>query len=152
MNLVSAFGEKQLTQLGDAVRDARSRQRVSAVAAAESAGISRMTLHRIERGEPGVAIGAWVAIASALGLKLSLLDVVAQPLPPDLPPSIRLVDYPQLRGLAWQLGDAATLAPKDALDLYERNWRHVDRAQLSLKEAALIHALSTALGEGRLLV
>ena len=38
------------------------------------------------------------------------------------------------------------------LALYERNWKHVDRAALSAKEAALVEALSQALGAGRLLV
>jgi hypothetical protein len=69
-----------------------------------------------------------------------------------LPDRIRIEAYPQLRQLAWQLEGDETLAPKDALDLYERNWRHVDTANLSPDERALIDQLSRALGAGRLLV
>jgi transcriptional regulator with XRE-family HTH domain len=141
-----------LVRLGQQLRVVRERQKVSAVAASEAAGLSRVTLHRIERGEPSVAMGAWVALASALGLTLAVLA----PEPPakaiTLPARIRLDDYPQLRKLAWQLPDVQDVSPREALDLYERNWRHVDSASLSPEERALIEALSHALAGGRLLV
>src|SRR3954447_13269804 len=142
-----------LARLGQQLRAARERQKVSAVAAAEAAGVSRVTLHRIERGEPSVAMAAWVAVASTLGVTLALLDHSREAkAPPALPERIRLDDYPQLRKLAWQLADVQEVSPKEALDLYERNWRHVDRASLSSAELAFIQALSQALGGGRLLV
>jgi transcriptional regulator with XRE-family HTH domain len=143
---------KLLALLGERIRAARKRQRVTAVAAAEAAGISRVTLHRIERGEPTVAVGAWAAVAGALGLALDLLDANAAAGTKKLPKKIRLRDYPQLKKLAWQLHDVDEIAPREALDLYERNWRHVDRAALSEGEAALIDALSREIGGGRLLV
>ena len=146
-------GDRQrLIGLGELLRLARKRQGVSAVAAAESAGISRVTLHRIERGEPGVAIGTWIAVASALGLAVELKDAHASPAAPDLPQRIRLADYPQLRQLAWQLEGVEDLTPREALEIYERNWRHVDKAALTAKELALIDGLSRSLGAGRLLV
>ena len=141
-----------LARLGEQVRAARERQKVSAVAAAEAAGVSRVTLHRIERGEPSVAMGAWIAVASTLGVTLTVLEPVAPKEPTPLPERIRLDDYPQLRGLAWQLPGVQDLSPQEALDLYERNWRHVDRASLLPAERSLIDALSRALGGGRLLV
>jgi transcriptional regulator with XRE-family HTH domain len=61
-----------LTRLGQQIRRVRREQKVSAVAAAESVGISRVTVHRIERGEPSVTIGAWLALANALGLSRAL--------------------------------------------------------------------------------
>lgn len=140
-----------LARLGERVRAARKRQGVSAVACAEAAGISRVTLHRIERGEPSVAIGAWLAAASALGLDLQVADP-AQRKPAKLPGRVRLADYPQLKSLAWQLHGVDAVTAQEALNLYERNWRHVDTAQLSDKEAALIQLLSQELGGGRLLV
>lgn len=143
---------QHLRSLGERLRSVRKQQGVSAVAAAEAAGMSRVTLHRIERGEPSVAIGAWASAASALGLTLELGDGKAAPRSGQLPQRIRVEDYPQLRSLAWQLGGVTELSPQEALDLYERNWRHVDRSSLSLKEAALIHALASTLGGGRLLV
>jgi transcriptional regulator with XRE-family HTH domain len=143
---------EHLIRLGQALRDARKRKKVSAVAAAEAAGISRVTLHRIERGEPSVAMAAWMALVSAMGLFLELVDPTASREAARIPERIRLDQYPQLKKLAWQLHGVEELSPKDALALYERNWRHVDRAGLAPTEAALIRALTQALGGGRLLV
>ncbi|MCK6434113.1 MAG: hypothetical protein HUU30_09420 [Burkholderiaceae bacterium] len=44
------------------------------------------------------------------------------------------------------------LSPADALNLYERNWRHVDRASMAPAESALLQALVDQPGGGRLLV
>lgn len=150
-NLADADREL-LVRLGQELRNTRKRLKVSAVAAAESAGMSRVTLHRIERGEPSVAMAAWVGMASALGLSLQLVDPKALPEALRIPERIRLDQYPELKKLAWQLQGVEELSPEDALDLYERNWRHVDRASLSLAEIALIKSLSQSLGGGRLLV
>jgi transcriptional regulator with XRE-family HTH domain len=144
--------QERLAHLGERLRAARKRQRVTTVAAAEAAGISRVTLHRIERGEPTVAIGAWVAAASALGLAFDLAEPNAAGQPSKLPKKIRLRDYPQLKKLAWQLHGVDEISPRAALQLYERNWRHVDRPALSEDEAALIDTLSREIGGGRLLV
>jgi transcriptional regulator with XRE-family HTH domain len=149
---VAPTDHERLALLGEHLRAARKRQRVTTVAAAEAAGISRVTLHRIERGEPTVAIGAWVAAASALGLAFDLPDANAAAKAFKLPKKIRLRDYPQLKKLAWQLQGVDEMTPREALQLYERNWRHVDRAALSEDEAALIDALSHEIGGGRLLV
>lgn len=149
---IASTDQKRLALLGERIRTARKRQRVTAVAAAQAAGISRVTLHRIERGEPTVAVGAWVAIATALGLTFDLLDAKAAAAATKLPKRIQLRDFPQLKKLAWQLHGVDEIAPAEALDLYERNWRHLDRAALSDDEAALIDALSRELGGGRLLV
>jgi len=144
---------EQIARLGEQLRQARKRQKVSAAAAAEAAGMSRVTLHRIEAGEPSVTLGAWLAAADALGLQLNLTDAGAPP-SPDLPTteSIALADYPQLRQLAWQMNGVSEMSPQDALALYERNWRHVERGKLSMKEIALINALAITLGGGRPLV
>ena len=150
--LISSATQERLALLGERLRAVRKRQRVSAVAAAEAAGISRVTLHRIERGEPTVAMGAWMAAASVLGLAFDLPHANAADEPIALPTTIRLADYPQLKKLAWQLHGVDELSPREALALYERNWRHVDRAALSEGEAALVALLSRELGGGRLLV
>jgi transcriptional regulator with XRE-family HTH domain len=144
--------QERLARLGERLRAARKRQRVTTVAAAQAAGISRVTLHRIERGEPTVAIGAWMTAASALGLAFDLLDANAANQASKLPKRIRLRDYPQLKQLAWQLHGVDEISPRQALELYERNWRHVDRPALSEDEAALIDTLSREIGGGRLLV
>ena len=151
--LVSSAARDSLVRLGERIRRQRKQQKVTSVAAAEAAGLSRVTLHRVERGEPGVAMGAWVAVADAVGLAFDLVDTTksAQALQ-EIPVRIRIEQYPQLKQLAWPLVAVEELAPAEALALYERNWRHVDLASLSGNERALIRALSMTLGGGRLLV
>jgi transcriptional regulator with XRE-family HTH domain len=149
---IAAPERELLARLGGKLRRAREAQKVSAVAAAEAAGLSRPTLHRIERGEPGVAMGAWVALASTLGLQLDAIGPQAAAATAALPERIRLEAYPQLRQLAWQLPGVEDLSGKEALELYERNWRHVDVGGLTPDERALVRALSQAFGAGRLLV
>jgi transcriptional regulator with XRE-family HTH domain len=146
-----------LTALGQRLRARRKALGVNATTAAEAAGMSRVTLHRIERGEPSVTMGAYLSAAAVLGLAFDLLDPhtpgsKAEDEPPVLPASIVLADYPQLKRLAWQLHDATELTPKEALDLYERNWRHVDPHAMDPRERALVKALARELGGGRLLV
>ena len=141
-----------LVRLGEALRRARERQKVSAVAAAEAAGISRPALHRIVRGGPSVAMGGWVTLPCALGLRLEAIDPHAPTPAAPLPERIRLDAFPQLKQLAWQLPGVEDVSPKEALDLYERNWRHVDATRLTPAEAGLVRALAQAFGSGRLLV
>ena len=148
----STSGQTALQTLGERIRRERKRQKVTAVAASEAAGLSRVTLHRIERGEAGVAIGAWAAVADALGLAFDLIDTKAAPKATSLPDKIRLADYPQLKKLGWQLRQDTELTPAEALELYERNWRHVDVGRLTAPESALIDALSRQIGKGRPLV
>jgi transcriptional regulator with XRE-family HTH domain len=149
----------QLAALGERLRLHRKQLGVSTVAAAEAAGMSRVTWHRIERGEPSVSMGAYLSAAAALGLEWALFDPLerqraqarAQAQKP-LPARIRLADYPQLRRLAWQMPATTELTPEAALDLYERNWRHVDRAAMTQPERELVQQLAETLGGGRLLV
>jgi len=146
----------KLAALGERIRAHRKALRVSATSAAEAAGMSRVTLHRIERGEASVAMGAYISVASALGLELAVVDPQDRSADdgakPTLPSTIRLTDFPQLKRLAWQLGGETELTPKQALELYERNWKHVDRDAMTASERTLVDALIRELGGGRLLV
>jgi transcriptional regulator with XRE-family HTH domain len=145
----------RLRVLGGRIRAHRERQKVSATVAAEAAGMSRVTLHRIERGEPSVTMGAYLSAIDAVGLQLELRDPQARSASAGmagLPERVRLADYPQLKRLAWQLHDVDDLSPADALNLYERNWRHIDRAGMEPAERALLQTLVDRLGGGRLLV
>ena len=147
-----------LDGLGASIRQRRKALRVSANTAAEAAGMSRVTLHRIERGEPSVTMGAYANAMAALGVQLRIVDAplgatsMAGPEAATPAPPIRLADYPQLRQLAWHLPGVAELTPQEALGLYERNWRHVDQAAVSAPERALIDQLVATLGRGQLLV
>ena len=85
-------------------------------------------------------------------MNLDLVSAKAPRTTAKLPARIALADYPQLTKLAWQLKGIEGLAPQEALNLYERNWRHVDRAALTPRETELIDALTQRFGGGRLLV
>jgi len=119
--------------------------------------MSRVTLHRIERGEVSVAMGAYLAVIFALGLKIELADPQKRKQGPralarTLPSKIRLAEYSQLKRLAWQLKGIKKISPKEALDLYERNWRHVDPKEMDSHEQEFLKALLAAFGRERLLV
>jgi transcriptional regulator with XRE-family HTH domain len=146
----------QLTALGERIRAHRKRLKVSATTAAEAAGMSRVTLHRIERGEPSVTMGAYLGALQALGLELQVSDPrereAAAKAAAELPERIRIDAYPELKRLAWQADGATELTPSEALSVYERNWRHIDVQRLDGAERALIDALVAGVGKGRPLV
>jgi len=142
--------DTQALRLGAALRTRRKALGINMAAAAEAAGISRVTWHRLEKGESSVASGSLLAAAAVLGLTLEWAkaggDETPAPEPPSLaawlPLRIRLADYPGLRSLAWQIRDGLeAVTPREALGLYERNWRHLDEASLTAHERALVQAL-----------
>jgi DNA-binding XRE family transcriptional regulator len=57
-----------LRKLGHDIRDARRRRRIPVAILAERASISRMTLNKVEKGLPGVAMGAYATVLFVLGL------------------------------------------------------------------------------------
>ena len=59
--------------------------------------------------------------------------------------------YPELARLAWNRDPARPIPAQEALDLYEANWRHVDRDALTAEERALIESLARRFGGGHLL-
>lgn len=143
----------QLQALGAQIRSQRKALRLSATVTAEAAGVSRVTLHRIEKGEPSVAMGAWYSAMAALGMELHARlgsdEHVGTAQKADrtgwIPARVPLADYPQLRSLAWQVHGTDTLTPAEALDIYERNARHLDLQTMSPDEQALLQALRLAL-------
>ena len=56
-----------LRKLGSDIRDARRRRRIPAAVMADRAFISRTTLVKLEKGEPGVAMGTYAAVLFVLG-------------------------------------------------------------------------------------
>lgn len=57
-----------LAELGADLRDLRRRRRIPMAAAADRALISRSTLHKIERGDPGVGLGVYAMVLQGYGM------------------------------------------------------------------------------------
>ena len=157
--LLNEVLQASLKRLGDGIRAQRKLQKVSATTAAEAAGMARVTLHRIERGEPSVTMGAYLMAVAAVGLRLELshgkvTDAVMRQAPDQrsVPARVRLADYPQLQRLAWHMHGVDDISAQEALSLYERNWRHIDQRELGAGERGLVHALVARFGGGRMLV
>ena len=64
-----------LSTLGADLRDARRRRRIPTALMAERAMLSRTTLHRIERGDPGVSLGNYARVLFVLGLERGLREL-----------------------------------------------------------------------------
>ncbi|MCK5682072.1 hypothetical protein KAI46_14810 [bacterium] len=58
-----------------------------------------------------------------------------------MPVYIDLAVYPQLKQLAWQVHGVDKLSPREALNIYERNWRHLDLEAMEAHERSLLDAL-----------
>jgi transcriptional regulator with XRE-family HTH domain len=157
-----------LQALGERLRLARRRRQMTAQQVAMAAGITRVTLRRVEAGEPGVLMGTYLRVMSALGLAQDLILVARDDLlgrrlqdaaltRSAVPKTarvvrIRLADYPMLREVAWSTDDEAELTPQEAFALYERNWRHIDRDAMGPRERGLVEHLTKTVGHGVLLV
>ncbi len=154
-----------LAALGLRIRAARKAEGLAAASVAEAAGMSRVTLTRIERGEPSVTIGAYVGVIAALGLELRVAGPDAfdnaaigseatarvtgdARATGDAPARatgaadrIRIADYPQLAAVSWHVPGLTELTVQEARGIYERHWRHVDTASIGPSEAALLARL-----------
>lgn len=69
--------ERQMSALGGRLRLARLRRKLSTVQMAERMAVSRDTLHRLEAGDPAVALGTYLRALRVLGLDRDL-DLLAQ--------------------------------------------------------------------------
>jgi len=66
---------RAVRKLGQDIRDARLRRRISTAVMAERASISRTTLNKIEKGEPGVSLGNYANVLFVLGMAERLGDL-----------------------------------------------------------------------------
>jgi transcriptional regulator with XRE-family HTH domain len=66
-----------LTSLGENVKLARKRRKLTTVQVAERAGIDRSTLYQIEKGNPRVSLGAYFNVFRVLGLQDDFLKLAA---------------------------------------------------------------------------
>ena len=138
----------QLSVLGERIRAQRKKLKLSATVAAEAAGMSRITWYRIEKGEPAVTMGAWFNAVMVLGLTLDIpeSEITGADRRNWIPARIRLADYPELEKLAWHVHGTGVLSAREAMDIYERNQRHLDLDAMTPEEVRLLDSLRIAFG------
>lgn len=68
---------RALHTVGEHLRAARLRRRISTAVLAERALVSRATLYRVERGDPAVSMGTYATVLWAVGLGDRLSDLAA---------------------------------------------------------------------------
>jgi len=148
-----------LLSLGAQITARRKVLKVRAQSCAGAAGISRVTLHRIEKGESSVNMGAYLQVCEVLDLHLGLVPPGNQEIErgakqiagPDTP-HLRIKDYPQLKTLAWQLDEEEYLTDAEAISIYERNKRFLDLEHLENHERELMQRLTINRGMEQLFV
>jgi transcriptional regulator with XRE-family HTH domain len=69
--------QRLLAQLGERLRLARLRRKLSNAAVAGRAGISRTSLYKVEAGDPGATLGSYLRVLAALGLEGDLNSLAA---------------------------------------------------------------------------
>lgn len=66
---------RTLKKLGADIRDARRRRRIPTATMAERSLISRVTLTKVEKGDPGVSLGIYATVLFVLGMNERLADL-----------------------------------------------------------------------------
>lgn len=153
----SAAAQRILAQMSQAIKTQRKKLGISAVSAAQSAGISRVTLHRIETNPASVTAGAILNVIDAIGLSLHVWPendgaavVGSGSVTNDsgwLPVQVRLSQYPVLKQLAWHIQGNDALTPQQAWEIYTRHARHIEPHTVSPSEQNLIDALKCVFGD-----
>ncbi|WP_202702741.1 helix-turn-helix domain-containing protein [Flavobacterium sp. UGB4466] len=69
--------KKVMEQMGENIKLARKRRKLTTTQLAERADIARSTLYLIEKGNEGVAIGAYFNVLRVLGLQEDFLKLAA---------------------------------------------------------------------------
>lgn len=67
---------RALHKLGHDIKNARRRRRIPMAIVAQRASLSKPTLIRVERGDPGVSIGGYAVVLFVLGMADRLADLV----------------------------------------------------------------------------
>ena len=67
-----------LGQMGENIKLARKRRKLTAVQVSERAGIARSTLYLVEKGDASVSLGAYFNVLRVLGLQNDFLKLAAE--------------------------------------------------------------------------
>lgn len=67
--------KRSLAKLGEDIKAARIRRRITAELMAERAFVTRPTLRKVEKGDPSVALGTYAAVMFVLGLAPRLAEL-----------------------------------------------------------------------------
>jgi transcriptional regulator with XRE-family HTH domain len=69
--------QRLLAELGERLRLARKRRKLSNAVVAQRSGISRTTLYKVEAGDPGATLGSYIRVLVVLGLEGDLAKLAA---------------------------------------------------------------------------
>lgn len=69
--------QEVLEQMGENIKLARKRRKLTTIQLSERADIARSTLYLIEKGNPGVAMGAYFNVLRSLRLQQDFLKLAA---------------------------------------------------------------------------
>ena len=69
--------QKMMEQVGENIKLARKRRRLTTIIVADRAGIDRSTLYQIEKGNPSVSLGAYFNVLHAMNLQDDFLKLAA---------------------------------------------------------------------------
>ncbi|WP_230943825.1 MULTISPECIES: helix-turn-helix domain-containing protein [Burkholderia cepacia complex] len=67
----------EAARVGEALARLRISRRIQQSEAATRAGLSRNTAYRIEKGDPGVALGQWLRYLDAIAPETTLLELLS---------------------------------------------------------------------------
>ena len=76
-NVIYPKGQKALKMLGENLRLARRRRKITSKMMAERANMSLMTLRSLERGEAQVSMAYYMAVIACLGFQYDIAQVAA---------------------------------------------------------------------------
>jgi transcriptional regulator with XRE-family HTH domain len=69
-----------LEEMGENIKLARKRRKLTTIQVSERAGIDRTTLYHIEKGNPSVSLGAYFNVLRVLGLHEDFLKLASDDL------------------------------------------------------------------------
>lgn len=67
--------QRILEQMGENIKLARKRRKLTTIEVSERAGINRSTLYQVEKGSPSVSMGTYFNVLRVLGLQDDVLKL-----------------------------------------------------------------------------